>query len=62
PFKKFKGVELAFITGLTGSIPGLLLNAVFIDIFEASKFATIFWLLIGLGLGLVKYEKNEGKN
>ncbi len=62
PFEKFKGVELAFITGLTGSIPGLLLNAVFIDIFEASKFATIFWLLIGLGLGLVKYEKNEGKN
>jgi hypothetical protein len=59
--KRFKGTELAFITGLTGSIPGLLLNAVFIDIFEASKFAIIFWLFVGLCLGLVRYEKNEGK-
>jgi hypothetical protein len=24
-----------------------LLNAVFIDVFEASKFAIIFWLLVG---------------
>ena len=27
---------------------GLLLNAVFIDIFEASKIATIFWLIAGV--------------
>jgi len=62
PFKKYSGIELAFLSGFVGSIPGLLLNAVFIDIFEASKFAIIFWLLTGICLGLVKYEKNEGKN
>lgn len=62
PFtKRFQGVKLAFLVGVVGSIPGILVNAVFIDVFEASKFATIFWLLIGLGLGLVNHEKNIKK-
>lgn len=57
--KKYKRVELGFLAGMIGSFPGLLLNAVFIDIFEASKFAIIFWLLMGLAVGLVSLKRNE---
>jgi O-antigen ligase len=57
--KKYKRVELGFLAGMIGSFPGLLLNAVFIDIFEASKFAIIFWLLMGFTVGLVSFNKNE---
>lgn len=58
----FKGSELVFLAGFFGSLPGLFTNAVFIDIFEASKFATSFWLLMGMALFLIKkgtkdYEK-----
>ena len=58
PFpKNFEGLELAFVAGISGSLPGLFLNAVFIDIFEASKFAIIFWLLIGMTISLI--DKNH---
>jgi hypothetical protein len=50
--ENFSGVNLAFMAGLMGSLPGLLVNAVFIDIFEASKFALIFWFFMGLALKL----------
>lgn len=40
--------EKAFITGFIGGVLGTLTNAMFIDIFEASKFATIFWLFMGI--------------
>jgi hypothetical protein len=56
--KNFKGESLALMAGLSGAIPGVLLNALFIDIFEASKFAVVFWLMIGLGLSVVNNEKN----
>jgi hypothetical protein len=49
----FKGIELAYIVGLAGALPGILLNASFIDVFEASKFATLFWLFIGFAFGLI---------
>jgi len=55
--KNFSGLNLAFMAGLLGSLPGLLVNAVFIDIFEASKFALIFWFFIGLALKL-SHEKS----
>ncbi len=57
--KNFSGVEQAFIAGIAGSIPGVLLNAVFIDVFEASKFAILFWLLMGMFVALLKYKHNE---
>lgn len=34
-----------------GSTVGILITALFIDIFEASKFATIYWLFAGLVVG-----------
>ncbi len=52
--KNFSGIKLGFVAGVIGGISGTLLNATFIDVFEASKFATIFWLLVGLAVYLIK--------
>jgi len=52
--KNLTGVKLGFVAGVIGGFIGILLNAVFIDVFEASKFAIIFWLLIGLAVYVVK--------
>lgn len=60
--KEYKGEELAFMAGVYGAIPGVLLNAVFIDIFEASKFAIVFWLILGMAVVLARSKKNEKIN
>jgi len=54
---KLQGVELGFVAGVVGAIAGAFLIAVFIDIFEASKFATIFWLLAGFTVYLLRNEE-----
>lgn len=41
-------LENVFIVSVTLSLVSLLLNAVFIDVFEASKVAIITWTLLGL--------------
>ena len=51
---KYKGLELVFIAGTFAAIPGLLLNAVFIDIFEASKFAIMFWFVMGFSVATLE--------
>jgi hypothetical protein len=51
--KKFNDIEMAFIVGVTSALFGIFLNAVFIDIFEASKFAITFWLIIGVTMGII---------
>ena len=57
PFNKnLVGLELGFISAISGALPGIFVNALFIDVFEASKFATIFWLLIGMTFSLAKNE------
>lgn len=53
PFSKLKGLELLFVVGYFSALPGILLNAFFIDVFEASKFAILFWLITGLVVGLI---------
>lgn len=58
-YAKFTGVEAAFLAGVIGSFPGIMLNSFFIDVFEASKFALIFWLLVGLSVFLVEKNINE---
>lgn len=40
-------IDKSFIVGFIGGIVGAFSNAMFIDVFEASKFATIFWLFMG---------------
>lgn len=41
----------AYVLGLAGGVIGLLVNALFIDVFEASKVAENLWILIGIGAG-----------
>lgn len=59
---RFSGVEMGLTAGVIGAVPGVLLNAFFIDVFEASKFAIIFWLLVGISVSLLKMSKNEQTN
>src|SRR5258706_873861 len=51
---KLQGIELGFVAGLIGSVVEAFLIAVFIDIFEASKFANIFWLLTEYSVYLLR--------
>ena len=41
-------VSHAFIVAITCSVLGLLINAVFIDVFAASKIAMFTWAVMGL--------------
>ncbi|MCX6724823.1 MAG: O-antigen ligase family protein, partial [Candidatus Shapirobacteria bacterium] len=53
------GLEKSLVLGLTGGAVGLLANAVFIDVFESSKIAFIFWLLMGILVGIIKTSKEN---
>lgn len=44
----------AFIVGVFAGMVGLLLNAALIDVFEASKVAFIFWIFVGLTVGVIQ--------
>ena len=55
--KSSTDLEKAFFAGIIGGSVGVLINALFIDVFEASKFAIIYWLLTGLMIGLIRKEK-----
>ncbi|MBI2033151.1 MAG: O-antigen ligase family protein [Candidatus Levybacteria bacterium] len=50
----------SFVFGYVAGVIGLSLNAVLIDVFEASKVAFVLWLLTGVTLGVLKFyqEKN----
>jgi hypothetical protein len=56
--KKEIDFKTVYLAGIIGAIPGALLNAVFIDVFEASKFAITLWIMIGLGVAII-YEKHQ---
>lgn len=61
-FKRTKTLDLekGFVAAFVGGFAGLLLNATFIDIFEASKVAIVFWTLAGIAIGIAYkggYEK-----
>ena len=43
-----------YLIGFTGALFGILLNATFIDVFEASKVAIIFWTLGGIAIGTIE--------
>lgn len=55
--KKFEGIELGFMAGVIGAVIGTFVIATFIDIFEASKFATIFWLILGYAVYFLRNKK-----
>lgn len=46
-----------FSAGVLSMIVAFTLNALFIDVFEASKVASIFWMTLGLNLAIGKLEK-----
>lgn len=57
--KKALPLVRAVLIGLAAGISGLLVNAVLIDVFEASKVAFVLWSLIGVGVGLYIHEVNQ---
>lgn len=45
--------------GLLSMIVAFIANGIFIDVFEASKVATLFWLFCGFGLALRNFNENS---
>jgi len=53
-------IARSFILGFAAGTLGLVLNAILIDVFEASKIAFVYWLLMGVVLGtLTLYKDSE---
>jgi hypothetical protein len=50
-FSKKKDFNQILVIGITGGMLGFIANAIFIDVFEASKVAIYFWMLLGLMIG-----------
>jgi len=59
---KYNIIEKSFVAGYSGGFIAILINAFFIDIFEASKFAIIFWFFTGLFVYIVQNNKYEQNN
>jgi hypothetical protein len=53
------GFEKAVVIGITGGSFGFFANALFIDVFEASKLAFIFWILIGILVGTINLSEKS---
>ena len=52
------------VAASTAAIIGLLVNAIYIDVFEASKVAYTFWIMVAILFATIKLateEKNQGK-
>ena len=47
----------SFIIGFVAGVAGLMINAFFIDVFEASKVAFSLWLIFGIALGMLHIYK-----
>lgn len=45
--------------GFSGAILGFLINASFIDVFESSKVAYVFWIIVGLLIGLINLSNQK---
>lgn len=57
---KLSGFEKSFIIASLCSILVMFFTAAFIDVFEASKVATIFWIILGIAWGIAgKYEDSK---
>lgn len=44
-----------FTAGVIGVVIAFVVNGLFIDVFEASKVASLFWMLLGLNLALFRF-------
>ncbi len=54
---KNKSFNWKYAAGFIGAIIGILANAIYIDIFEASKVAFYFWMLMGIGYKIVNSKR-----
>ena len=52
----------SLILGIVSGVFGLGLNAILIDVFEASKVAFVMWMLLGIALGILNFYKNRSVN
>lgn len=58
-FKKIKDPFFSTITAaLLAATIGLLINAVYIDVFEASKVAYTFWIMVAILFATIKFAKS----
>lgn len=48
-----------FAAGISSMLVAFVVNGLFIDVFEASKVASIFWMLIGLCLSALNFSEYE---
>ena len=44
-----------FFAGILSMLIAFLVNGLFIDVFEASKVASIFWMILGLGMAATRF-------
>lgn len=51
-----------YVGGFLGAFTGFLINATFIDVFEASKAAIVFWTLCGIAIGLMHNHRRISEN
>jgi hypothetical protein len=58
-FKEMSLLEKGFIVGVIGGVVGTFIGAFFIDLFEASKFAILFWFVLAYGLALARNYSDE---
>lgn len=52
-------LERGFVSGIIGGLAGVFISALFIDLLEASKFATLFWFLLAYAVLLARNKINE---
>lgn len=61
-FSKIKDPFFAtIVAGICASIIGLLVNAVYIDVFEASKIAYVFWILVAILFATIKFSTKKNQ-
>lgn len=54
-----KSLERSLVLSLAAAIVGFFLNAVFIDVFEASKLAILFWLTLGILVAVIEQKQKS---
>jgi len=59
--KKLSYFEKIVLVGFIAGTIGLLLNAIYIDVFVASKIAQIYWAYTGMAMAVYVWHKNEKK-
>lgn len=61
-FKKITDpFSFAIVAGLCAAIIGLLVNAIYIDVFEASKVAYTFWIMVAILIATVKLSLKQNE-